>query len=358
MTLRCLFNWLGMSILLLGMLVAVPASPAAGPQQTLVLLTWAEYMHPEVLKAFERKYNVKVREVHYETESGLDQMLSYTAGKNYDLVVASRTKILSYIRRGWVTPVDEALVPNRKHIDAEWTRRDPEVSRYSVPYFWGGVGIAYRKDLVEGKITSWKQFYHPPQQLRGKTMMIEDVRDVVGTALKALGYSLNSQDSKELVEAEKLLLAQRPFVKKYGYMQLDENSDLIKGNYWVAMMYSGDALMLAEQDKNIIFVLPDEGTNLWLDSFTVLESSPKKKLAFQFINFLHEPENAAKLAEFLYNASPNKEARKLLPKEMLADPRIYPPKEITDKSEFYEPLPPRVLKRYNEIFSKASQGLL
>jgi len=347
-----------LSALALLVLVSVPLARAAAPRETLVLLNWPDYMDPALLKDFEARYHVRIREVHYETEANMDQLLSYTGGKKYDLLIASHTKVPSFVKRGWIAPVDRAMVPNLKHLDTGGLPHDEELARHAVPHLWGTVGIVYRKDLVKEKISGWKQLLQPAEGLRGRIMMIGDVRDVMGAALKTLGYSLNSQDPRELAEAEKLLMAQRPFVKKYGYMPINKKSDLIKGNYWMAMVYSGDALTLADLSANIAYVTPVEGTSLWLDSIMVLKDSKKQKLAFQFINFLHEPENAAKLAAFVSMATPNAAARKLLPKEHLGNPDIYPPQAVLDKCEFYASLPPRVLKRYNEIFTRASQGLL
>ena len=118
------------------------------------------------------------------------------------------------------------------------------------------------------------------------------------------------------------------------------------------MLYSGDALMVQEHHEDIEYVLPEEGGNIWVDYLVVLESSKNKDLALAFINFLNEPENAAQLAEFVYYATPNKAAEKLLPAEFLEDPVIYPSKEALAKSEFHNPLPPRAAKKRNLAVSK------
>lgn len=353
----CRRLWLLAVVGVLALGAVMPAQAAGPKKQTLVLLNWPDYMDPALLKAFEAKYNARIREVHYETEANMDQLLSYTGGKKYDLLVASHTKVPSLIKRGWLVPVDRTLVPNMKHLDTGTLPHDEELVRYAVPHLWGTVGIAYRKDLVKGTITGWRQLLQPNEELRGRVMMIKDVRDVVGAALKALGYSLNSRVPGELDAAQKLLVAQRPAVKKYGYLAINKKSELLTGHYWAAMIYSGDALTLADLSPNIAYVTPEEGTSLWLDSIMVLKDSRQQKLAFQFINFLHEPENAAKLATFVSMATPNAAARKFLPREHLDNPDIYPPPEVLNKCEFYGPLPPQVMKRYNEIFVHASHGL-
>ena len=127
---------------------------------------------------------------------------------------------------------------------------------------------------------------------------------------------------------------------------------LVRGEARAAMVYSGDAMMVAEHNENIAYVVPEEGSNLWVDYLAVLKRSRQKQLAMDFINFLNEPENAAQLAQFVYYATPNREAEKRLPKEFLEDPVIYPDQNVLAKSEFYRELPPRVQKRYNAVLPR------
>ena len=279
-----------------------------------------------------------------------------TMGKGYDVVLSSGISVESYIMRNWLFPLSSDRIPNLKHIDQKWFSANPKIAAYAVPYLWGTLGIAYRKDLLKEEVTSWKQLFDPVEKLRGKILMINDTRDAIGMALKSLGYSANSNSSEELAKAENLLMAQRPFVKKYGYLTLTEESGLLKGDFLMAMLYNGDALTLQDLSPHVGFSVPVEGADIWCDFLMVMEASPRKNLAMSFINFLNEPENAARLAEYVNFASPNKAALKLLPREHLKNPIIYPDKEVLDRSEFYKMLPPRVQKKYNTIFSRVLHG--
>ena len=171
-------------------------------------------------------------------------------------------------------------------------------------------------------------------------------------ALKALGYSLNSNDRKKLAEAEELLRQQKPYVHSYSYVSLTEESALVSGEVWATVIYSGDALLLREQNENITYVLPEEGGNIWVDYLTVTQSSGNKELAMKFINFLNEPQIAARIAEFVYYATPNKAAEQYLPDEYFADPVIYPSQAELDRSEFHAPLAPRAQKYTNEMIAR------
>jgi len=354
------FIWIGMicAVIIIGVpTLSITADLSAqAAKQELVFLTWSEYMDPDLIKEFEEKFNAKVKNVYFETEDERDQLLSLTMGKGYDVVLASGVNTLSYIRRNWLVPLNTDRIPNLKHIDQKWLSANPKITAYAVPLLWGTLGIAYRRDLIKEEVTSWKQLFEPVEKLHGKILMINDSRDVIGMALKYLGYSLNSTDTEELAKAEALLLAQKPFVKRYGYLALTEESGLLTGEYLMVMLYNGDALALQEFNSEVGFSVPREGTNIWMDYLMVMEASAKKELAMSFINFLNEPENAARLASFVNFASPNIAAQKLLPKDHLEDPIIYPNKDVLDRSEFCNELPPRVQKKYNTIFSKILHG--
>ena len=340
--------------------LAPPSGLAAPPQkktQELVFLNWPDYMDQGLIKKFEKQQGCKVRQVYYETEEDQERQLSLTNGKGYDVVLVSMINGLSYLNRNWLAPVDGASVPNIRHIDPAWGRLAPELMKHAVPFSWGTMGIAYRKDLVRGEVRSWKDLLTPQEGLRGRILMIKDLRDAMVPALKMLGYSVNSASMEELDAAEKVLLSQKPFVKKYSYPALDKKSQLVKGDIWMAMVYSGDAVTLQGLNKNIAFVFPEEGTSLWLDNLVVMESSSKKELAMAFINFLNEPENGAQLAGHIFQATPNLAAKKLLPPEHLRNTIIWPDEKTMAGAELYAPLPPRVQKRYNSIFLKVSEGL-
>jgi spermidine/putrescine transport system substrate-binding protein len=322
------------------------------PKRTLTLLNWSEYLEPELVAKFEQAFNAKVSEVYFESDDLRDDMLIENDGRGYDLVMVSGNVIDIYQKRNWLAPLDLEQIPNYKHIDEYWLTAFPAAQKYAVPYFWGTTGIAYRSDLVTSPPTSWMDILEPDETLRGKIGMIETSRELMTVALKALGYSANSTDAAEIKAAEKLLLAQKPYVKSYNYLALNEESALVTGEVIASMLYNGDAMMVQEHHDAIEFFVPEEGGNIWTDYLVVMKNSGNKDLAFAFINFLNEPENAAQLAEFVYYATPNKAAEKFLPAEFLEDPIIYPSKDVLANCEFHGPLPPRATKKRNLAISK------
>jgi spermidine/putrescine transport system substrate-binding protein len=352
---------LGINVVLLvsgfGLLAGLSQSVSATevPTRKLVILTWSDYMEPELIKKFEAKYNAHVTEVYFESDDMRQDMLLETDTLGYDVVMVSGSSVEPYRKRGWLTPLNTKQIPNRKHIYPKWLTAYAGTEAYGVPFFWGTVGIAYRKDLVAKPITSWKDLYKPAEELQGKIVMIKDSRDVIGMALKALGYSANSADKNELDAAEELLLDQKSHVKSYSYVALNKESVLYTGEGVAAMAYNGDALALKELHPDIAFVVPTEGCALWVDYLTIMSASKNKLLAHKFINFLNDASNAKRLAEYVYYATPNKAAEKLLSAEFLNDAVIYPDTETLSRCEFYTPLPARAIKTRNTIFTRVIQ---
>jgi spermidine/putrescine transport system substrate-binding protein len=325
---------------------------ACGQPRELVMLTWSEYMDPELVAEFEQEFDAKVRFVYFESDSTRTDMLIENEGAGYDLILVNDYSLPIYARRGWIAELGHERIPNLRHIDSRWQQHVPESVKYGVPYFWGTVGIAYREDLVQEPITSWMDLYRPSQSLYGKVVMIRNMTDVLGHGLIALGYSANSNDPGELAEVERLLMEQRPAVSEYSYISLGEESSLVTGDTVVAMVYSGDALMVGEHHESIRYVVPEEGTSLWIDYLTIGNRSDHKQLAADFINFMNIPENAARQAEFVYYATPNKAAEAFLPEEYFRNPVIHPDPDTIEKSEFFAQYPPRALRERNRIFNQ------
>ena len=342
-------NKLISSILLVVLMVL---NHTAAAENELTFLTWSEYIDPDVLQEFEAKFNAKVKMIYFESDDARSDLLIQTEGKGYDLIMSDGISIELYKKSGWLAPVDINAVPNLKYINKKWLTMFESANGYAVPYFWGTLGIAYRRDMVKGDINSWMHIFKPTQEMHGKIAMILNSRDVIGSALKALGYSVNSTNKEEIKKAADLLMSQKPFVKDYSYITLDESSSLVKGDIVMAMAYSGDALMLSDIDERIEYVVPKEGSNIWIDYLLVSKYSKNKKLAYAFINFMNIPKVAARQAQYVYYATPNKKAGELLPKDFLSDPVIYPSNEIIDKSESYKRLSGRITRFRNQVFSE------
>ena len=318
----------------------------------LVLFNWSEYMDPELIERFENKYQVKVKQPFYDSDDIRSDMLIETNTEGYDIVIVDTPSLDVYRKAGWLEKIDASQMPNYRHIDRRWIDAAGDSSEYTVPYFWGTLGIAYRTDLLTSPPEKWMDLYQPSAELHGKIGMYENTVDLIGSALKALGYSINDTESKNLDRVEQLLIEQKPYVGTYQYLNLEEDSALVSGDIVAGMFYSGDALMVMEFSDNIEYIIPSEGSSIWIDHLVVMKSSQNKALAWKFLNFINEPANAAQLAEFVYSATPNLAAEALLPQEFLDDAVIYPDKAALQKSEFNHSLPARIVKKRARIVNR------
>jgi spermidine/putrescine transport system substrate-binding protein len=345
-------------ICIVGYLLFLPICISAGQETVdeITFLNWGEYMDPALIEKFEKEYQIKVRTITFDSDDNRTGMLIATEGENFDVALIDGQSIEAYRRRGWLAPISEDNIPNISHIESKWRTAYAGAKEYSVPYFWGTIGIAYRKDLAPTPIMRWMQMFRPAPELQGKMFMLPQSRELIDLALKSLGYSVNTTEETAYNEARQLLLAQKPFVKKYDIPALHENSALVKGTVIAAVTYSGDAMALIDIEKNITYVAPEEGGILWVDYLVIMKKSKKKKAAETFINFLNIPENAARLAQFVHYASPNREAAKLLPPEFLNDTTIYPSAPVLEKYEIEKILPPRIHRIRTSIFADVTNG--
>ena len=323
---------------------------AADQENKLVFLNWPAYIHPKIISSFEKKFGVDIHEIHYETDELKEEMLLTNDAEGFDIMVGSGISMLQYVKRKWIDSISLEKIPNLSNIKKRFQKIHPNLDSYAVPYLWGTLGIGYRKDKIKYPLDSWENIFRPKKNLHGKILMINDYRDTVGAALKLCGYSINSTQLDHYDRVFHLLKFQRGFVKSYSYVDLENNSPLITGEIWMAMMYNGDALALKKKNENIEYCVPKEGTNLWIDYLAILSKSQNKPLAQAFINFILEPDNSAQNSMFLKYATPNQAAEKHMTPEHLNNPAIYPPDKILKISEIYHSLPASIIKKRNNIF--------
>lgn len=336
---------------LVGALLASALGLCAGASaEELVLLNWRDYVDPALLAIFEQQTGIRVTEVNFESDDARDAMMIEAEGVGYDVVLLNGAALHAHAARGWLAPVDHARVPNLEHIDPRWRAAFPGAEEYGVPYFWGYIGLGYRTDLVTEPPRTWLDILKPAGHLRGRIAMLHNAREVTAIALLALGLPANSADPAELDAAAALLAAQRPYVRTYEYLDFTRNG-LINGEIAMSLIYSGDWVGVHREHPEIQLVLPPEGTVLMADYLTVASSSRHQAAAWDFINFLNEPENARQLAEWVTFPSPNRAAVARLPRAQLEDPALYPPPDVLDRLVPLHPLPARALRRVNAAFA-------
>ncbi|NEV63807.1 polyamine ABC transporter substrate-binding protein [Thiorhodococcus minor] len=320
--------------------------------QRLHILNWSDYLDAELVSGFERAYGVELLQTHFETDEDRDRLLAETGVAGYDLVILDSASLLPYRKRGWIRPFDSVLLPSLGRLLERCVAASGASSAYSVPYFWGTLGIAYRADLVESPLRRWMDLYRPEEGLRGKIVMIDDAREVLGMAARALGYSVSSEDLEAWEAAGKLAREQRPFVHSYGALALDETSSIVSAEVAAAQVYNGDAVALRETDSRIRYVHPEDGSTIWVDHWALFADAPHPELAHAFLDYIGQPDHAAQNAQSVYFATCSASAERLLPEAFLQDPVIYPPREVMARLEPYRQLGARALRRINLEYAR------
>ncbi|AOT70892.1 ABC transporter substrate-binding protein [Geosporobacter ferrireducens] len=325
-------NWMGILLLLLALTACGSGKTnEQGYYDRLNVYNWGDYVDPQVLEDFEKEYGIKI---NYENYANNEEMLAkiQAGGTDYDVIFPSEYMVEAMINQELLQEIDMNNLPNFKNIGEQFKNLpyDPE-NKYSIPYFWGTMGIIYNTQLVEEEIDSWEALWNP--KYRRNIIMIDSARDTIGITLKKLGYSLNTRNIEELEQAKDELVRQKELVKAY---EVDAYKDMmIAGEAAMALAWSGDAMLLIEENPDLDYVIPNEGTNLWFDAMAVPITSKHKREAELFIDYMMRPDVAAKCAAYVMYATPNVEAMKLLPEEITEDELAYPKGNIFEKGEVF-----------------------
>lgn len=315
--------------------------------QILNIYNWGDYIDPDLLKKFEKESGYKV---NYETFDSNEAMFTkiQQGGTAYDITIPSEYMIQKMIKEGLVDKLDPTKIEGLDNNDPRFLNQpfDPD-NTYSVPYFWGTLGIVYNDKMVpEGSITSWDDLWHP--ELNNDLMLIDGAREVIGLGLNSLGYSLNTKNDAELQAAIEKLRTLTPNIKAIVADEI--KMYMINEESAVAVTFSGEAADMMAENEHIHYVIPEEGSNLWFDNIVIPKTSQNKAGAYAFINFMLRPENAAQNAEYIGYSTPNKKALDLLPDEITSDEQFYPSDELLSHLEVYEDLDPEYLGIYNDLF--------
>jgi spermidine/putrescine transport system substrate-binding protein len=289
------------------------ASLAAGTASAadLVISNWDGYMAKDIAETFKAATGLEIEVVNHATNEEIMGKLMASQGKGYDIVFVSSPFAEVLNGQGLVEPIDKAAVPNIANLypEAASLAYDPG-NVYSVPYTWGTTGLCYRSDLVEGTPDSWMNLLQPVDALKGKTTMLATDRWLMAAGELAKGYSVNETDPAKIEEVKNLLIEAKKTLLAYDDTTF--YSKLVSGEASLVHAWDGWCNYGIAENKDIKFVVPKEGSDLWVDSIVVLKSSEKKDAAMKFINFILDAKNHAWAAEnILYNV-PNKAAMETL----------------------------------------------
>ncbi|MDF2905794.1 MAG: putative secreted protein [Herbinix sp.] len=322
--------------------------------EKVYVYNWGEYIDPEVIDLFEEETGIKV--VYDEFEQNEEMYPKIKAGAvQYDVVCPSDYMIQKMIEEDLLAEINFDNVPNITNIDPTYLNSaktfDPE-NKYSVPYCWGTLGILYNKTMVDGPIDSWSAIFD--ERYSGDILMIDSVRDAFGIALSYLGYDLNSTDESQLEQAKQLLSKQYPLVQAYVVDQVRDK--MIGGEAALGVIYSGEAIFTQRENPDLEYVVPNEGSNVWIDGWVIPKNCRDKENAEAFINYMCSAEIALKNFDYITYSTPNSAARELITDEDIKNSRVaFPEQSVLDRCRTYrylgEEMEAEYIDRWNEVKS-------
>ncbi|VEF46306.1 family 1 extracellular solute-binding protein [Bacillus freudenreichii] len=288
-------------------------SGAGGKDDNVVnILNWSEYLPDELIKEFEKETGIKV---NYSTISSNEELVAkLNVGKaTYDVAVPSTYFIEVLINEGQLEKINKDNIPNLKNIDEKYMGWDFDPNdEYSVPYMWGTEVIAYNEDLVDFEIKSYKDLFNP--KLKDGLVVVDDPRTMLGAMLEMLGYSTNSTNEDEIMEAAEELKKLMPNIKAF-----DSDSPknmLVSGEVKAGVVYGAEAALAMRENPSIKLVIPEDHLSLWQDNFVIPKDAPHKENAEKFIDFILRPEISKEITMDYPYHNPNKAALELLPDDV------------------------------------------
>lgn len=320
----------------------------SGTNQVIVY-NWGEYLDPEVITLFEKETGINVVYEEFETNEIMYPKVQ-SGAIAYDVVCPSDYMIQRMIENDLLAELNFDNIPNVKNIGQEYfkqSRQFDSENKYSVPYCWGTVGILYNKTMVDEPIDSWSVLWD--EKYKDNILMQDSVRDAFAVALKYKGHSLNSTDLDELEEAKELLIEQKPLVQAYV---IDQVRDKMIGNEAaIGVIYSGEAIYTQLENPNLEYVIPKEGSNVWIDSWVIPKNAKHKENAEAFINFLCRPDIAKMNFDYITYSTPNTAARELIEDPAIRNSKIaFPDASELERCETFQFLGDKNDAIYNKLW--------
>ena len=335
------------AILLLILLLALPLAGCQSGQteRSINVYNWGEYIDESIFDDFEAETGIHV---NYNTFASNEMLYSAIkgGGNSYDVIIPSDYMVARMGEEGLLMELDYSKIPNAENIDPRYLNPAYDTEqKYSLPYMWGTTGIIYNTTMVDKAPTSWMDLF--TTDLKGQVLIFDNPRDCIGLALKALGYSFNTTDKDQIAEATDLLIKQKEdgIVQAYVMDQIFDkmiNNEAAMGTY-----YAGDYLTMVEENPDLAFVQPEEGSNLFVDAMCIPTCSKNYEDALAFINFMCRDDIVLRNCEETGYSSPSVTAMELMDEEMASDPIAYPGEDILNKAETFGGLPGDTLTFYD-----------
>ncbi len=304
----------------------------AEEEKKLNLYNYDTYIGETTLADFSSASGVEAK---MDLFADMDELFAKLKAGNpgYDAIVVANDYLERMVKADMVVPLDHTKIANFGNIDPLFA--DPPFDpgrKYSIPYMWGTIGVGYRKSAVgDTKMDTWKVLLDS-DQFAGKISLLGDAQNVLGAALKYLGFSFNSKNPDEFKKVEELLIKAKKNIKVFAP---DNGQDLLASGEVVACMeWNGDIAQVMGEDPDLNYLVPQEGTNIWQDTWAIPKGAPHPEAAHAFLNFILDADNGVKIATTVQYATGNVAAKNKMPPEYTGNPAIYPPADVLAKCEY------------------------
>jgi len=344
---------LSMIVFALGLLTGCGKADSS---EKVYVYNWGEYIDPDVIDMFEKETGIKVVYDYFESNEEMYAKIAAGAVK-YDVICPSDYMIQKMIEEKLITEINYDNVPNIKNIDPTYLKSaesfDPG-NKYSVPYCWGTLGILYNKTMVDGPIDSWSALFD--KKYDNNILMIDSVRDAFCIALSSLGYDINSTDEAQINEAKDLLVSQYPLVQAYVVDQVRDK--MIGKEAALGVIYSGEAIYTQRENPDLVYVVPKEGSNVWIDSWVIPTNCKDKENAEVFINYMCDSKIALKNFEYITYSTPNAAARELITDDSIKNSETaFPDQTILDRCTTFKYLGADLETLYNDKWNEVKSDI-
>ncbi|MDM9382012.1 spermidine/putrescine ABC transporter substrate-binding protein [Chlorogloeopsis sp. ULAP01] len=313
------------------------SSTNRGSRDQLDIYTWTQYTNQELLKTFTTQTGIKIIADLYDSNEVMLAKLQAGGGGSYSVVYPSDYMVQKMVEKELLTQLNHQLLTGLDNLFPQFQNPTYDASnQYSIPYSWGTTGLIYNSEIIKTPPQDWDYLWQNKELLNKRITLLNDVREVMGAVLRMLGYSYNSKNENEIRQAYEKLKELKPIISAFDTDAW--RNKIVAGDLSIAMCYSLDGVNISQENPKLKYVLPKSGSSLWTDTIAILKTAPNPDGAYTWLNFMLQPEIAAKTSQLLTVATPNRAAFELLPQKIQTNTDIFPSEDLLEKCERITPL--------------------
>lgn len=321
----------------------------------LYIYTWSDYTDEALLSRFTKETGIRVVADVFDSNEAMLARIQALGGSDYSIIYPSDYMVRKMVELDMLSQLDHDRLRGLERLFPRFQNPyyDPN-NRHSVPMGWGTTGLIYNTQKLKSSPQDWDYLWEYEKQLSGRMTLLNDVREVMGAALKKLGYSYNSTDPGQIKKAYEQLAKLKPNLASFTSDAW--RSPILTGDLLLAMAYSSNANEVKPENENLEYLIPNSGSSLWTDTLVIPKTAPNPDAAYAWINYMLQPEVTAQISQRLSFATPNEKALALLPSDFRDNPILFPPESLLQKCEGIAPVPTKVNQLYETYWTQLTSS--